>query len=402
MTGRVAVYTTPGGHRRFDRRALERLASERRPGTGRRTTRPPARPLASLGATPERLQRVYRRSYSATPTPDGRRWSVRPSTTTTGRPTASDGRRLVAALVAYLDADPGDGAARAAAEADADGPRRRPGPTAGGRRHVSLTEAVALFVAARRPFLAELAGLGRRRTLDPARLGACTRTRPPARPSAPPAHRHPSGGDALAMDARVVLPTLTVDPRPGRSRSLLFDQWRRAARRVPARLGVRDALLRHRLGLRGHRRARAAGTRRCTGPGTSPAPSGPPAGWGWGRPSCSVAPGSATASRSACSWPACSRSSSATSPSMPGAGTLPAAVLHRGGAPGARGRGRDVLPERPLADARGRRGRRGDRPLDRPDGGRRRCRPGLCARPRDRRPGRDAASRRSSGCSPRS
>jgi hypothetical protein len=38
--------------------------------------------------------------------------------------------------------------------------------------HVSLTEAVALFVAARRPFLAELAGLGRRRTLDPARLGA--------------------------------------------------------------------------------------------------------------------------------------------------------------------------------------------------------------------------------------
>ena len=30
---------------------------------------------------------------------------------------------------------------------------------------------VALFVAARRPFLAELSGLGRRRTLDPARLG---------------------------------------------------------------------------------------------------------------------------------------------------------------------------------------------------------------------------------------
>ncbi len=36
----------------------------------------------------------------------------------------------------------------------------------------SLTEAVGLFVAARRPFLTELAGLGRRRTLDAARLAA--------------------------------------------------------------------------------------------------------------------------------------------------------------------------------------------------------------------------------------
>ena len=36
----------------------------------------------------------------------------------------------------------------------------------------SLTESVALFVAARRPFLAELAGLGRRRALDAARLAA--------------------------------------------------------------------------------------------------------------------------------------------------------------------------------------------------------------------------------------
>ncbi len=36
---------------------------------------------------------------------------------------------------------------------------------------LSLTEAIGLFVSARRPFLAELAGLGRRRTLDAARLG---------------------------------------------------------------------------------------------------------------------------------------------------------------------------------------------------------------------------------------
>ena len=167
--GRVTVYTTPGGHRRFDRRALERLATERRPGMGRRTTRPSARPLAAIGATPERLQRVYRRSYSATDAPaDLVRTAVDDDDRAAYR---SDGRRLVAALVAHLDADPADGPARASAEADAeilvDDLARRLAAA-----HVSLTEAVALFVAARRPFLAELAGLGRRRTLDPARLGA--------------------------------------------------------------------------------------------------------------------------------------------------------------------------------------------------------------------------------------
>jgi hypothetical protein len=81
-----------------------------------------------------------------------------------------DGRRLVTALVAYLDADPTDAPARAIAEADAtvlvDDLARRLAAS-----RTSLTESVALFVASRRPFLTELAGLGRRRTLDPARLG---------------------------------------------------------------------------------------------------------------------------------------------------------------------------------------------------------------------------------------
>ena len=101
--GRVQVYTTPGGHRRFERKALERLAAERRPGTGRRSTRPPARPLASLGATPDRLQRVYRRSY-ATPTTDGVD-AVESVDDADRAAYRHDGRRLVAALVAYLDAD---------------------------------------------------------------------------------------------------------------------------------------------------------------------------------------------------------------------------------------------------------------------------------------------------------
>lgn len=164
--GRVAVYTTPGGHRQFDRRALERIASERSPGTGRRTTRPPARSLSSMGATPERLQRVYRQSYATAPA------AARTEPVLVGDREAyrQDGRRLVAALVAYLDAAPLDAQGRLDAESEAaalvDDLARRMAASA-----TSLTEVVALFVAARRPFLAELSGLGRRRKLDPARLG---------------------------------------------------------------------------------------------------------------------------------------------------------------------------------------------------------------------------------------
>jgi excisionase family DNA binding protein len=160
--GRVEVYTTPGGHRRFDRKALERIARERRPGAGRRSPRPPSRPLASLGATPERWQRVYRRNYapSEPAVDDADRAAYR-----------HDGRLLVAALVAYLDTNPLDLAGRSAAEADAaslvDDLARRLAISG-----TSLTESVGLFVASRRPFMAELTGLGRRRTLDPARLSA--------------------------------------------------------------------------------------------------------------------------------------------------------------------------------------------------------------------------------------
>jgi excisionase family DNA binding protein len=158
--GRVEAYTTPGGHRRFERTALERLATSRRGGP---------RPLASLGATPERLSRAYRRSYSAPAGGDGMvRTAIAPGDREAYR---HDGRRLVEALVAHLDADPDDATARATTEGEAsalvDELARRLADSG-----TSLTESVGLFVAARRPFLAELAALGRRRALDPARLGA--------------------------------------------------------------------------------------------------------------------------------------------------------------------------------------------------------------------------------------
>ena len=154
--GRVDAYVTPGGHRRFDRKTIERLAATRHTG---------ARPLASLGASSDRLTRAYRRSYAG----DDQARRVGADDSAALERYRQDGRRLVDALVAHLDAGPSDDGARAAAEAQAtavvDDLARRMAASG-----TSLTEAVGLFVAARRPFLNELAGLGRRRTLDASRL----------------------------------------------------------------------------------------------------------------------------------------------------------------------------------------------------------------------------------------
>jgi len=159
--GRVQAWTTPGGHRRFDRGALERLATDRRRGVGR--------PLASMGASPERLNRVYRRHYAAdaatgptamSPRDDIEREAYR-----------QDGRRLITVLTDFLDSDAANGAERDRLEREAsaivDDQAAR--LAAAGS---SLTEAVGRFVAARGPFLAELAGLGRSRSLDPTRMAA--------------------------------------------------------------------------------------------------------------------------------------------------------------------------------------------------------------------------------------
>lgn len=156
--GRITAWTTPGGHRRFARRDLDRLVARR---TG------PGGALAGVGATPDRISAAVRRGYGGsaaghiearTRIPDADREDFRTA-----------GRGLVAALVAHLDADDAPARARAAADADRLTDEFAVRLAAAG---VTLPEAVALFVAARRPFLAELAALGRRRTLDPARLAA--------------------------------------------------------------------------------------------------------------------------------------------------------------------------------------------------------------------------------------
>ena len=151
--GRVEVFHTPGGHRRFNRRSLERL------------TRAAARPRASLtglGATPERIAAAYRQRYvrhrGGAPdplrvVPAGERDVFR-----------DEGRQLVAALVRHLDAV--ERAEREAAFLEASTLVEALGARLAASR-TSLTEAVALFVAARQPFLSGVGFAARRRALGP-------------------------------------------------------------------------------------------------------------------------------------------------------------------------------------------------------------------------------------------
>lgn len=153
--GRIEAFTTAGGHRRFSRVTIERILQARRHDATIR--------LATLGATTDRLSRAYRRDYS-----DGAGGGIRDAVPTAEREAfRDDGRALVAALVAHIDAVDENGRDRAerAAVAATDALAGR--VAAAG---IPLADAVSLFVAARRPFLAELGAIARRRSLDPDRM----------------------------------------------------------------------------------------------------------------------------------------------------------------------------------------------------------------------------------------
>jgi excisionase family DNA binding protein len=152
-SGRIRAFATPGGHRRFSRADLDRLVANRRPVV---------RPMAALGATSDRLARVYARAYrqessfSTERLLPGAREALR-----------AEGRRLVAVILAYLDAArPGD---RERWEAEA---LRLIGTAALrlAEAGASTGEAVGVFIRARQPLLGEIAGIGRRRALDTTQL----------------------------------------------------------------------------------------------------------------------------------------------------------------------------------------------------------------------------------------
>lgn len=151
--GRVRAFATPGGHRRFSRAELDLLVAGRRAAP---------RKLATLGATPDRLTRAYVRAYrdGAAVAPDRLPSDAREAL-------RADGRRLVAVLLAYLDATRTTDRERWADEA----------LTLIGAAGLRLAEAgthvrdvVAIFLRARQPLLGELAAIGRRRALGPNQL----------------------------------------------------------------------------------------------------------------------------------------------------------------------------------------------------------------------------------------
>lgn len=154
--GKVETFITPGGHRRFARNSLARI---QRAGGRERAT------LTGLGVTADRLTATYRRTYKrAVPgRPDARTF-----VTEDDRAIYRDeGRLLIGALVRHLDAD--DVANRDAAFDEAAAIVRSHAVRLA-HLSASLTDGVALFVAARQPFLAEVGTLARRRSLDPGQL----------------------------------------------------------------------------------------------------------------------------------------------------------------------------------------------------------------------------------------
>lgn len=149
--GRLRVYTTPGGHRRFSRSALERLLPadrSRRPSIG------------AAGMTPSRLARTYRRaSREVAPElpwvlalTDEQRLLFR-----------ERGQVLAASLLQYLDASQPRTARHhldaAAGSADEYG-------TVAAGLGLSLSQTVEGFLRFRAPFHHELAVAARRRGFD--------------------------------------------------------------------------------------------------------------------------------------------------------------------------------------------------------------------------------------------
>ena len=149
--GRIPVFTTPGGHRRFSRSTISALLPTAR------VSRPA---LARLGASPERMARAYHAHHAAPSM--GRPW-IADLTDEARDVFRARGRDLVAQLLEHLDAPDAERAAatlQAAAQLAADYGRESAAQGA------SLSEAVERFLWFRSPFVVELGALARKRGLD--------------------------------------------------------------------------------------------------------------------------------------------------------------------------------------------------------------------------------------------
>lgn len=151
--GRLRVFTTPGGHRRFSRSALERLLP------ADRSHRPS---IGAAGLTPSRIARTYRRaSREAAPELP---WVV--TLTNEQRLLFRErGHVLAASLLQYLDAIQPEATAHHLKEASASAAEYGKVAAALG---LSLSQTVEGFLRFRAPFHHELAVAARRRGFDTA------------------------------------------------------------------------------------------------------------------------------------------------------------------------------------------------------------------------------------------
>ena len=201
--GRVPAFTTLGGHRRFERRALERLVAARRTGAAgrprgpRRHARPPQRRL------PPPLRRAHGRgSDIRSIVPEAQRERVprvRP------QPRRGARRATSTAIRATAPARRRGGGARARGVLGERAPRpRRP-----------AGDAVSMFIAARQPFLAELRSSRAGAGVDARRVGqlydASTGLLDRLLLAFVAAHAHRAGDDRVESRSRrtTLLPALT-------------------------------------------------------------------------------------------------------------------------------------------------------------------------------------------------
>jgi excisionase family DNA binding protein len=149
--GRLRVFMTPGGHRRFSRSGLQRMLPSAR------TNRPS---LDSAGLTPTRMTRTYRRASRglAADLP----WI--PALTDDQRQLfRARGQLLAARLLQHLEAPDGDTATELLREAASSAAEYgRLGASVG----LSLSQTVEGFLRFRTPFHQELAAAANRRGFD--------------------------------------------------------------------------------------------------------------------------------------------------------------------------------------------------------------------------------------------
>lgn len=159
-TGKIEVFTTPGGHRRFPRGAVEAMLPRAR---ARRAL------LTGLGEAPDRVAaELRRRVRTGAPAMSEQDWYARLDERSI-QWFRERGRRMADLLIGYLDTQRRAGREQLVSQAEALG--REYGVEAA-RRGLSVGEATQAFLFFRARFMAEIATIARRRALDAAQTAA--------------------------------------------------------------------------------------------------------------------------------------------------------------------------------------------------------------------------------------